>query len=752
MFKGELKKLYRNLSIVFLTGALLLCNIFLFYFSIKDSTLYKGGYKKYFSESLKASDPIGYLEEERDILELYEQYNPFTGKFFNEEAFEKEYGEDWVLKQLEKVESVGSSENREDLKDVLDMVLSEWKSALGYDSWKEGVIKSADEVSISIFEKTSNQEKEALKNVYEKLDIEIASPQSQVAIKEVLEFEVNDLFLLLFVMTLVSTLIIKEREGGQLLYYKSMSKGRTKLFIVKLSVIVLVSFSFYLLINIIELILAFRLYGGIDLFASVQSLAFLSSTPYNLTILSFFIIYYLFIFLVLLLIVGLFLLLAFTGFGPLICGGIVVIVYELSVFLFQYFDGVSILPILGEINLFNFLHPYNFIGTLEFYDLGFVLIPKIATLILPLFLSLFLIFIAYRKDLKMIGFSKLKLNLFSFRSKPRSLSLLEFKKIFIKDFGVIAFLLCLLVSFNQISNQSAVTSVHDLRYNSYITSIAERVSQDGDCMLKVQKEEFEELNEALSLAESEAEKSVISRKLEDESAFLDYESSYELRKSVDPLRPIPREDHYRLLYEDNGFTSLTFILLTLCILYMATQSVHREKRYHMDLIQGSSPLLDQSLKYKERIVMLISAILFILINLGYFIKVLSIYPDIDLSIPTNALNNFFYTGLSIPFYLYYLISLFISLLMILLFIKLIFMITKKYKGRLGIIIVATLLLIVPILLGDYLNMPYLKIFYLFYHPYIFILKYGNVVLWIYLLFATSFLIYSLFTDKFLKNH
>ena len=116
------------------------------------------------------------------------------------------------------------------------------------------------------------------------------------------------------------------------------------------------------------------------------------------------------------------------------------------------------------------------------------------------------------------------------------------------------------------------------------------------------------------------------------------------------------------------------------------------------------------------------------------------------------MNNFFYTGLSIPFYLYYLISLFVSLFAILLFIKLIFMITKKYKGRLGIIIVATLLLIVPILLGDYLNMPYLKIFYLFYHPYIFILKYGNVALWIYLLFAISFLIYSLFSDKFLKNH
>ena len=740
MIKMELRKLYKSWPIIFLIVVLLLCNLSLFYINITNDDVYKGDYRSYYYLSLKQDDPLKYIQNEKDILSFYSAYDPITNEIFNIEIYEDKYGDDWVKQRMDELsnneyiyESITSKMS------ALNALSNEWSSALEYNSWRDALISNAQKPSISIFEETSPKEKEILADAYSNLKLDINTMEGSYSIKQVLDFIPNDIFTLLVIIIIISRLFIKEKEEGKLLYYKSTVNGNFLLFINKTIITVVLSFIYYLIVNIAELNIGFELFGKVNILSPVQSLSFLSTTPYSLSILSFLILYYLIVLVAYIFLVSILIYLAYSNFSTAVSALFVLALYEGSILLFNHFNSVSLLPILGEVNIYNYLHPYDLLSSLEFYNLNNILIPKIIFLLLVLAVSAAILFASYKKDL-----NSNKRHLFKqhyIKAKPRPLFVLELKKILVKDFGIFVIALVLIVGANYIANLDGVTNINDIRYNNYINIIGDRVSFENTEKLENIREEFISLNEELAECDDLANRMVISRKLENEAAFMDYENSYMLRESIDSSRIIPKEDHYRLLYLDNDFTKLVFVLISISILYMTIASTHRERRYRMKIIQATSTFYEKSLGFKVSIIALINCLLYIILNILFLFKVMNLYPDINLNIPLNSLNIFFNTDFSIPFYIYYLLISATGICFIILLCETVFFISDRYDKHIVVIIIFILIAIIPVLLENILNIPSLMFIYYLYHPFILVLDYN----WLLYLLPAALLSVILFT-------
>ena len=152
----EFKKLLKHKGILLLALFLLLCNAGVFGLFIQQDSVYQGKYRNYFHVMQQQKNPVAWLQEEKDKLRFYQNYNSDNKEVMESDYFEELYEQSWVEKRIQEVEQMNFSD-RINKSDVIQKLETEYLSAHTYNEWKHSLIDQVKESSkVSIFQKNKS--------------------------------------------------------------------------------------------------------------------------------------------------------------------------------------------------------------------------------------------------------------------------------------------------------------------------------------------------------------------------------------------------------------------------------------------------------------------------------------------------------------------------------------------------------------------------------------------------------------------
>lgn len=735
MIAFEFRKLFKNKYTILFILLMLVINGTLFCLNTKQDVLYQGGYPSYFHHAQQQENSSAWLKEQQDIL-IYYQQNPSDP--FNSEAKQVQqkdlhtYGKTWIQKRNKEVAKL-----RYDNIDIvlhrqsaLAQVTKEFKNAQQYPTWKKGFQTRLQQLNgISIFQQDHNRDAIATKTIakYSKLNIHKIHAQPSIGIQNALFFMPVDILILLFMMYLIIQLVCKEEESGVATYYKSMIKGRKKLYFVKAGVLCSTVAMFVLICMVETIVMATLAYGSVDLMAPVQSLSFLSTSPYAISILQFLLyitgirIITFWVFTMAIIVVA--------NWRKAIVGLLCVaaILYGGSYVLYGSFTAISTLSPLHEFNFYFLLHPIELFNSYDFYAVGGILLSHwIVICIIPIFflLLLWLGYYIYRKQTKQRRNRKGR-ELFHF-NRCLGLWKQELVKTLCKDAGILILLVTLVVGVRAVWKEGSCTSVNDIYYDSFVNTIGSHVSAQADANIKKQESVYRSLQKQLTQEKSQEGMSAIQRQLDSQSAFATYLQNYNLRKKEKTNRVIPKEDWYRLFMIDSPTSTLIYFLVLTALLLMVVQSYHREYVSKMNTLQDCSIHRKRLHFQKSMTIGILASALSIVLQLIHYIHIDLLYPTLSLQLPINTLASYFHSGLRIPLWMYLLLTLFTQVIVIFFLTSVLVMVLKRFQHHVIVLFVAFLLCLFPMLLPMTLHGFGLRSVYHIYAPQTWLTQYAFV--------------------------
>lgn len=731
----EFKKLLKHKGILLLALFLLLCNAGVFGLFIQQDSVYQGKYRNYFNVMQQQKNPVAWLQEEKDKLRFYQNYNSDNKEVMESDYFEELYEQSWVEKRIQEVEQMNFSD-RINKSDVIQKLETEYLSAHTYNEWKHSLIDQVKESSkVSIFQKNKSDIAIANKiaSTYEILPDIILEAQPGAGIEKVLQYNITDIFIILILVLCCTQLIVREKEIGLLKYAKSMVYGGTRQFYVKVLTLSIVGLSSYFILFSSNLAIAYAAYGGWDFSAPIQSVAALSTTPYHISILQYFVLHIVCAGSCICLLGSLLIWLSYVGLPPIISGGSVMAVYAFFYLLHQNFASISAYSIFHDLNLYTFLHPIELIADLDYIAIGDLLLPKAGSLLLiPLFIGIFIFLSkdAFQKESN----EKFKTPYFFSKKKGRAISLFahEAKKIWCKDKGVLFLLLMLLSGTMFIAGLESESTADDVQYNQFVDRIGSQVSEKGDEQLQRMRMQYDEWIKKSQTETDIAQQQALSKKLYSLGAFESYEQAYRLRQQEDAVRTIPKEDQYRAFYEETTFSKLQYSIVIICIVFLVTQSYHREKISRMQTLQNCSSAKHKIHRYKITLITVSVCVVHALLYLLYSIKVCELYPSLDFQLPVNAITSFFYSGYTIPLFLYLGMILLVQGVQIWIWTILLSTWMRRWNHQAVCVVIVTVLFILPLFLPDILQQYGFAFGYHLFYPHTWLLNgaywyYGIIV-------------------------
>ena len=534
-----------------------------------------------------------------------------------------------------------------------------------------------------------------------------------------LNFTPLDILIIAWMVYLVLHLIMKEKENGYLTYSKSMAYGGIRQYICKLFVMnILVIVGCFLMMAECA-VLSILAYGGLDVQAPVQSIAFLSMTPYGMSIGQFLICIFIiraasFCLLAVILSAAAY---ACNSLGVLLL--LLILVYGGSFLLYTNFSAVSQFAFLHDINLYVLLHPVKLLADYSFFRIGSVALNKVSMVaVLPLVLFAMSLIGCFwyckpiRQQRRILPQYARALHI-----KSSCLGWQELRKLLFKDKLLYGMLFAVCIGIFQIAQQQSVTTNKDRQYNYYIDTIGDHVSVQANQRMEEQEQVFRLLQEQYQNSVTLAEQSQLARKLEGLEAFQEYKAAYEQRKREAVDRKLLKEDVYRLLFEDGAMKKSSYLLTVTCLILFLVQSYHRELKSGMLTLQSSSPSRCDVHNWKIRHLFCIVTIMTIILYVAQLIRIIQLYPSISFQTPLYEIQDYFNSGIAIPLWQFLTWMLAAQLLLLLTWILLLCEIMKRWNQRTFVMLGAFLLMLFPVMLPDNFQSIGLNILYQLFYPY-----------------------------------
>lgn len=729
MIRFEFLKIWRNKKIMLFLLLLIILNAAVFSFHIQSDHLVQGGYKTYYEAAYEQDNPLAWLKEQEDQIN-FQRSSGFAVSIDDMKAvpniyyYEKNYGEQWVKQQwLVAAESKGNDADSFQMKqEAIAQIRAEIQAADGYVAWKASIAQDANQRSrISIFRKHSADKSIAQRTfeAYDALEVSITKAEPSAGLQQVLNFTPLDILIIAWMVYLVLHLIMKEKENGYLTYSKSMAYGGIRQYICKLFVMnILVIVGCFLMMAECA-VLSILAYGGLDVQAPVQSIAFLSMTPYGMSIGQFLICIFIiraasFCLLAVILSAAAY---ACNSLGVLLL--LLILVYGGSFLLYTNFSAVSQFAFLHDINLYVLLHPVKLLADYSFFRIGSVALNKVSMVaVLPLVLFAMSLIGCFwyckpiRQQRRILPQYARALHI-----KSSCLGWQELRKLLFKDKLLYGMLFAVCIGIFQIAQQQSITTNKDRQYNYYIDTIGDHVSVQANQRIEEQEQVFRLLQEQYQNSVTLAEQSQLARKLEGLEAFQEYKAAYEQRKREAVDRKLLKEDVYRLLFEDGAMKKSSYLLTVTCLILFLVQSYHRELKSGMLTLQNSSPSRCDVHNWKIRHLFCIVTIMTIILYVAQLIRIIQLYPSISFQTPLYEIQDYFNSGIAIPLWQFLTWMLAAQLLLLLTWILLLCEIMKRWNQRTFVMLGAFLLMLFPVMLPDNFQSIGLNILYQLFYPY-----------------------------------
>ena len=538
-------------------------------------------------------------------------------------------------------------------------------------------------------------------------------PAQSKGIQQATGFLVTDLIGLLMIMTVVVTIVTREKELNQILLSRTTFKGRTNLGVAKLFICFTAALISELMLYTVNFLVAYFRYGFGDLSRQIQSVYDFNGSNLKITVLQFIGLFLLAKLIVYCVIAGLIYFLTVIFDTAVKVYGLLGIVLAVEAVFYYTIESASYLSPIKYINIISYAKTKELFA--EYLNLNLFGVPINYKLVFKISLAVLLTafsvlsVIIYSKKLVIKNRTKgISLKKFSiFKGRNTSLFLQECYKIFICGkamFILIAFALFTYISYMPMNESFANTD--EVYYKQYM------LHWEGELTNK-KKAEIKSESRKIKQAQSNMQKELADNEGEGVYIIMKYQDILASQAAFDQVKKhavyLSHTENGQFIY-DSGYQLLTggesagnkdkilaitaMAMLICCLTYI----------YSVEYQTGASVLLNTSKRgrydvflYKLGIGSIIVTAVFLLTYAPYFYNVLSTYGTRGINAPAYSMEHLKQFDMSIKWYLIIIsASRFIALINAMLII---FFLSKKLKSLVATLLVSTVVLVLPLLLS-----------------------------------------------------
>lgn len=596
-------------------------------------------------------------------------------------------------------------------------ILKESEVCAKYDDYLQSIDTTAKKMtSISLFAEPgtfSYKNIEKTPDDFAHLKGSKLMPAPSKGIQQATGFLATDLIGLLMIMTVIVTIVTREKELNQTLLSRTAFKGRKHLGSAKLFTCFTAAFVVEAMLYSVNFSVSYFRYGFGDMSRQIQSVYDFNGSELKITVLQYIGLFLLAKLVVYCVIAGLIYLVTVISDTSVKVYGILGIALASEAVLYYKIPGASYLSPVKYINIIAFANTkdlfaeylnLNMFGNPIDYKLVFV----ISAAVLLIAFSVLAVLIYSRQKAIKSRTKRPSLEKFSiFKGRNTSLFLQECYKIFIGGkvlFILIAFALFTYISYEPMSEH--FTGADEIYYKQYMLRFEGEFTDTKTAKIQAESDKFEKAQADMQedLAAANGDELFIMMKYQDilapQTAFervkehADYLSNTENGEFV-------YDSGYQLLTGGDcaGNKDITMALTAMAMIICCLTYV-----YSIEYQTGASVLLKTSKRgrfcvfvYKVWIGAIIVTIIYILTYVPYYYNVLNTYGLRGINAPAYSMEHLKQFGISIKWYLIIILAMrFIALIIAMLII---YYLSSVLKSFVSALLTSTAVLVLPLLLS-----------------------------------------------------
>lgn len=690
IFINELIKAFCKRTTIAIFAVLLILNGVLLYINETKQTLeytpeqYKAAYQTL--EGLDTHAAFKQISQKKTELELIQRLS------FGEDISQENCNAEELLKSYKNKDYLEFTNDIYPEIELTDRLFEEISACENYDSYLENIDSTARKMTgISLF---ADPDSFSYKNIartpadfaHLKVSKLTAAPSKGVSMAT--GFLATDLIAILMIMTVVVTIVTREKELDQITLARTTFKGRMPLGIAKLFTCFAVAMAAEILLYAVNFAVSYFTYGFGNLSRQIQSVYEFNGSNLKISVLQYFVLF----------------LAAKLG---------VYCVFAAEAVLYYTIPSTSYLCPLKYINILAYANTKDlFASYLNLNIFGkpvnYMSVFVISVIVLLTVLSIVSVMIFSKQRVIKSRTRKFSLAKFSiFKGRTTNLFFQECYKVFIGGKALlilIAFAVIIAVSYSPISE--SFSSADEVYYKQYMLKFEGEYTSEKQKMINEEDQKFADAQMKMSeeMANSEGDGILIMMKYQDilapQYAFEAVKAHAEYLQTTEDGQFV-YDSGYKLLTGDEtagnkdltlGLTAMAMVML--CLTYV----------YAVEYQTGANVLLKTSARGREDtflckfgIGVIIVTIIFALTYTPYFYNVISAYGTRGINAPACSIKSLSNFDISIKEYLI-LISLgrYLALLCAMLII---YFLSAKLKSVISTFLAATAVLILPILLA-----------------------------------------------------
>lgn len=643
-------------------------------------------------KELRAMEMISFGE---DVSYLYYDNDSFDAEALLEKYKSKVY--------LEYCDNIVTEQQ------LISDVLKEVQSCAEYDSYLDGIDEQARKmIGISLF---ADPDSFSYKNIaktpgdFAHLKGSTLTPAPSKGVEMATGFQVTDILAFLMIMTVIVTIVTREKELEQTVLSRTTYKGRMPLGIAKLITCFTAAFMAVILLCSVNFAAGYFTYGYGDLTRQIQSVYSFSGCDLKISVVQYFGLFLMSKLGVYMLLAALIYMITAVSNSSVKVYAILTIILTAEAVMYYTIPSASWLCPLKYINLVAFANTHDILG--QYLNLNIFGEPfryKAVFAITLAFLILtfsILSVIAFSKQTVIRSRSK-RLTFTLLKGRHASLFLHECYKVFIGGkvlFILLAFGVFVWFSYAPINEKFA--SADEIYYKQYMLKLEGKLTPEKEQFLADEQAKFDKAQSDMQkeLAEGNTFAAMKHQNiLAPQYAFERVKQHAEYLKTNDG--EFVYDSGYKLLTGDEtaGNKDATLALTALAMLICTLTCV-----YSVEYQTGANVLLHTSPRGRRTVFirkfaigMIVLTVIYVLTYAPYFYNVLHAYGTQGIEAPALSIEHLSEWDMSILFYLV-LISV-LRYLGLILSVLLIFFISLKAKSFISSLLIETAVLIVPIVL------------------------------------------------------
>lgn len=600
---------------------------------------------------------------------------------------------------------------------LLKDILAEVESCAKYEEYLKGIDETARKMTgISLF---ADPDSFSYKNIaktpadFAHLKGSTLKVAPSKGVSMATGFLATDLIGLLMIMTIVVTIVTREKEQNQIVLSRTTYKGRSALGISKLFICFAAALVAEILLYSVNFAVSYFTYGFGDLLRQIQSVYDFSGSNLKISVLEYFILFFIAKFIVYCVFAGLIYLVTIISNTAVKVYGILTVTIATEAVLYYTISGTSYLSPMKYVNILAYANTKDLFASYLNLNLFGVPVNYMAVFIISVavlliaFSVISVVIFSKQRVLKSRTkkFNLAKINIL--KGRTTNLFLQESYKIFIGGKALIILLVfaaAIVVTYEPITE--SFSSADEVYYKQYMLKLEGEYTPQKQKTIDKEEQKFADAQMKMSeeLANADGDGIFIMMKYQDilapQYAFEQVKNHAKYLQTTENGEFV-YDSGYKLLTGDEsagnkdltlGLTAMAMVIC--CLVYVYSIEYHTGANV---LLKTSAKGREDTFLHKFAIGLIIVTIIYALTYAPYFYNVLNAYGTRGIDAPICSLEAFSNWDMSIKGYLIFIsISRYVALVCGMLII---YFLSGRLKSVISTFLTSTAVLVLPILLS-----------------------------------------------------